>query len=153
MRDWFSLSVMNPFSNVVDLLLGQNAEFGALNCGCHPNCGIGTALFVHKKTKQMVLVSQFLNLEQVLRDMQSVADAGHGRAQTLLGVALSLVRNFDVDRAPEGYGVTEFVRQFISQIGAGGKAVGETEGDAAGFEWRFLFVAGMWFQDLFNYDF
>ena len=21
------------------------------------------------------------------------------------------------------------------------------------FEWRFLFVAGMWFQDLFNYDF
>ena len=27
------------------------------------------------------------------------------------------------------------------------------ENDAAQFEWRVLFVAGMWFQDLFNYDF
>jgi hypothetical protein len=27
------------------------------------------------------------------------------------------------------------------------------EHDAAEFEWRALFVAGMWFQDLFNYDF
>jgi uncharacterized radical SAM superfamily Fe-S cluster-containing enzyme len=31
--------------------------------------------------------------------------------------------------------------------------VGASEGDADEFEWRFLFVAGMWFQDLFNYDF
>ena len=31
--------------------------------------------------------------------------------------------------------------------------MGASEGDAAEFEWRFLFVAGMWFQDLFNYDF
>ena len=31
--------------------------------------------------------------------------------------------------------------------------MGESEGDAHKFEWRFLFVAGMWFQDLFNYDF
>jgi uncharacterized radical SAM superfamily Fe-S cluster-containing enzyme len=144
---------MNPFSNVVDLLLGQNAEFGALNCGCHPNCGIGTVLLVHKKSKRMVPVSEFLNLEQVLADMQSIADAGHGRTQTLLGMAMSLMRNFDVDKAPPGYGVSELVRQLISQIGASGKAVGETEGDAKDFEWRFLFVAGMWFQDLFNYDF
>ena len=27
------------------------------------------------------------------------------------------------------------------------------EGDAQSYEWRVLFVAGMWFQDLFNYDF
>ena len=45
------------------------------------------------------------------------------------------------------------MRQFTSQIGARGNRVGASEGDAAEFEWRFLFVAGMWFQDLFNYDF
>ncbi len=44
-------------------------------------------------------------------------------------------------------------RQFLSQIGASGDRVGASEGDAGEFEWRFLFVAGMWFQDLFNYDF
>ena len=34
-----------------------------------------------------------------------------------------------------------------------GTKVGEFESDADEFEWRVLFVAGMWFQDLFNYDF
>src|SRR6478735_12364213 len=82
MRDWFPLSAMNPFSDVVDLLLGQSAEFGALKCGCHPNCGIGTALLVNKRTKQMVPVSEFLNLDQVLLDLQGIADAGQTKAQT-----------------------------------------------------------------------
>jgi uncharacterized radical SAM superfamily Fe-S cluster-containing enzyme len=153
MRDWFPLSAMNPFSDVVDLMQGMGAEFGALKCGCHPNCGIGTALLVNKRTKQMVPLAQFLNLEQILKDMQRIADAGRSKAETLTGIALSLVRNFDVARAPEGYGYAEFVRQFLSQIGARGGEVGASEGDAAEFEWRFLFVAGMWFQDLFNYDF
>jgi 7,8-dihydro-6-hydroxymethylpterin dimethyltransferase len=153
LRDWFPLSAMNPFSDVVDLMMGQSAEFGALKCGCHPNCGIGTVLLVHKKTKQMVPVSDFLDVEQVLRDMQQIADAGHSKNQTLAKMALSLLRNFRADRAPEGYGIAEFFKQFGSQIGARGGQVGASEGDAGEFEWRFLFVAGMWFQDLFNYDF
>jgi uncharacterized radical SAM superfamily Fe-S cluster-containing enzyme len=153
MRDWFPLSAMNPMSDVVDSLLGQSAEFGALKCGCHPNCGIGTVLLVHKRTKQMVPVAEFLDLEQILRDLQGIADAGKTRNQTLFAIGLSLLRNFRPEKAPPGYGFSELVRQFVSQIGAKGKAVGESEGDAAEFEWRFLFVAGMWFQDLFNYDF
>jgi 7,8-dihydro-6-hydroxymethylpterin dimethyltransferase len=153
MRDWFPLSAMNPLSDVVDLMLGQSAEFGALKCGCHPNCGIGTVLLVHKRTKQMVPVAEFLNIEQILLDAQAVADSGKSRAQTLVALGLSLLRNFRPDKAPKGYGVVELFRQFLSQIGASGEAVGASEGDAAKFEWRFLFVAGMWFQDLYNYDF
>ena len=45
------------------------------------------------------------------------------------------------------------VRQFLSQTGNRGKKIGDFESDATEFEWRLLFVAGMWFQDLFNYDF
>ena len=41
----------------------------------------------------------------------------------------------------------------MSQTGARGQEVGAHESDASEFEWRVLFVAGMWFQDLFNYDF
>jgi uncharacterized radical SAM superfamily Fe-S cluster-containing enzyme len=153
LRDWFPLSAMNPFSDVVDLMVGKTADFGALKCGCHPNCGIGTVLLVHKRTKRMVPVAEFLDLEQLLADMQAVADTGGSRAQTIAGLGVALVRNFRPERAPEGYGLMEFVRQVMSQIGAKGDRVGESEGDAAEFEWRFLFVAGMWFQDLFNYDF
>ena len=153
MRDWFPLSAMNPFSDAVDLLMGANSEFGALKCGCHPNCGIGTVLLVNKRTKQMMPVSEFLNVEQVLKDVQAIADAGRSRAHTLTAIGISLLRNFDPEKAPPGYSLSEFARQFLSQIGASGDRVGASEGDAHKFEWRFLFVAGMWFQDLFNYDF
>ncbi|HEV8244166.1 MAG TPA: radical SAM protein [Polyangiaceae bacterium] len=153
LRDWFPLSAMNPFSDAVDLLLGQNAEFGALKCGCHPNCGIGTVLLVNKRTKHMVPIAEFLDLEQILKDVQEIADAGHGKKQTLAAIGLSLLRNVRAEKAPPGYGFSELVRQFTSQIGATGDRVGASEGDAQQFEWRFLFVAGMWFQDLFNYDF
>jgi uncharacterized radical SAM superfamily Fe-S cluster-containing enzyme len=153
LRDWFPLSAMNPFSDVVDQLLGPAAEFGALKCGCHPNCGIGTVLLVHKETKRMVPVSAFVNIDRLLCDLQEIADAGLGKKAMLSAVALSVLRNFRPEYAPPGYGVTEFARQMLSQIGAKGERVGASEGDAHEFEWRFLFVAGMWFQDLFNYDF
>jgi uncharacterized radical SAM superfamily Fe-S cluster-containing enzyme len=80
-------------------------------------------------------------------------DAAQGRAVSLGQLALALLKRFDPDAAPPGFGFRDLVRQFLSQTGARGKAVGETEGDANEFEWRALFVAGMWFQDLFNYDF
>ena len=153
LRDWFPLSAMNPFSDVVDHLLGQSAEFGALKCGCHPNCGIGTVLLVHKKTKRWIPVSQMVDVDQLLRDLQEVADAGQKKPLTMAALALALLKNFRPEQAPEGYGLTELVRQVLSQMGAKGDRVGASEGDADEFEWRFLFVAGMWFQDLFNYDF
>jgi uncharacterized radical SAM superfamily Fe-S cluster-containing enzyme len=153
LRDWFPLSAMNPLSDVVDLLLDNSAQFGALNCGCHPNCGIGTMLLVNKRTSVMTPVAEFLDLEQLLLDMRQIADAGHSRAQTLAKIALALLRNFRPEKAPPGYGLAELVRQFLSQTGAGSRKIGETEGDAGAFEWRVLFVAGMWFQDLYNYDF
>src|SRR5205814_10552310 len=66
---------------------------------------------------------------------------------------LAILRNYRPEKAPAGYGFPELLRQLLSQTGANSRKIGETEGDATDFEWRFLFVAGMWFQDLFNYDF
>jgi uncharacterized radical SAM superfamily Fe-S cluster-containing enzyme len=153
LRDWFPLSAMGPFGDLTDLLLAESADWGALKCGCHPNCGIGTALLVHKKTKQMVPLAQVLDLEGLLEDIQEVTDAAQPRAITLLELAVALCRRFDASRAPQGFGLGTLLRQFLSQTGARGKRVGEHAGDAAEFDWRVLFVAGMWFQDLYNYDF
>ncbi len=147
-RDWFPLSALSPFGDVCDLLDGPDRDFGQLKCGCHPNCGIGTVLFVNKKTKQMVPLIDFLNLEQLLLDMRTIFDAGRGRAWTAAQLVTSLLRNYKPEGAPPGFGVDTLIKQFLSQMGAGHR-----EDDAAEFEWRVLFVAGMWFQDLFNYDF
>jgi uncharacterized radical SAM superfamily Fe-S cluster-containing enzyme len=151
MRDWFPLSAMGPFSDLTDTLLGETADWGSMKCGCHPNCGIGTALFVHKATKRAVPITEFLDLEQLLTDIQDITDAAQSRAITLAEVALAMLKNFDADKSPVSFPV--LMKQFLSQTGARGKKIGEHESDAHEFEWRILFVAGMWFQDLFNYDF
>jgi uncharacterized radical SAM superfamily Fe-S cluster-containing enzyme len=153
LRDWFPLSAMGPFGDLTDMLMAERAEWGALKCGCHPNCGIGTALLVHKGTRQMVPLAQVLDIAGLLEDIQEITDAAQPRAVTLAQMALALCRRFDASQAPRGFGAATLVRQFLSQTGARGERVGAHADDAGQFEWRVLFVAGMWFQDLFNYDF
>ncbi len=153
MRDWFPLSALGPFGDLTDMLMAERAEWGALKCGCHPNCGIGTALLVNKRTREMVPLAQVLDLEGLLADIQEITDAAQPRPVTLAQLALALCRRFDASRAPRGYGLSTLLRQFISQTGARGNRIGSHASDAQEFEWRVLFVAGMWFQDLFNYDF
>ncbi len=153
LRDWFPLSAMGPFSDLADLLQDPSTNLGALNCGCHPNCGMGTILFVNKKTKQMVPLSQFLDMDQLLKDIGDVTDGAQGRPLLVAQTAMALLKNFRADKAPPGYTFADLLRQFRSQTGTRGKKLGEYESDANEFEWRVLFVAGMWFQDLFNYDF
>jgi uncharacterized radical SAM superfamily Fe-S cluster-containing enzyme len=110
-------------------------------------------LFVNKKTKQMVPLTEFLDLEQLLHDVQDITDGAQGRKVSLLELAVALTKNFDAEKAPAGFTIYHLIRQFISQTGNRGAKVGEFDGDANEFEWRALFVAGMWFQDLYNYDF
>lgn len=153
LRDWFPLSAMGPFSDLTDLLVGARSDWGSLKCGCHPNCGVGTVLFVNKRTREMVPLSQFLDLEGLLDDVQTITDGAQPRAITLAEVGLALLKNFDASKAPASLTAHTLARQLLSQIGASGARIGETEGDAQKFEWRALFVAGMWFQDLYNYDF
>jgi uncharacterized radical SAM superfamily Fe-S cluster-containing enzyme len=148
-RDWFPLSALAPFGNVVDLLDGPDKDFGQLNCGCHPNCGVGTVLFVNKRTKQMLPLVDFLDMEGVLRDFAAIFDAGGSRPWTLAQATASLLRHYRPEHAPRGFDLRTLLRQFMSQTGA----AHAPEGDAKDYEWRVLFVAGMWFQDLFNYDF
>ncbi|MEO7112509.1 MAG: radical SAM protein [Polyangiaceae bacterium] len=152
-RDWFPLSAMGPFSDLTDNLMGERADWGALKCGCHPDCGIGTVLFVNKRTKEMVPLNAFLNLEGLLADIGDITDAAQGRALSLAELTLALFKNFDTMNAPKGFTFYHLVKQFLSQTGNRGTKIGEHASDAHEFEWRALFVAGMWFQDLFNYDF
>ncbi len=153
MRDWFPLSALGPFSDLVDHLMGEKADWGSMKCGCHPNCGVGTILMVNKRTRQVVPLTQFLDVERLLTDIGTITDGAQGRAPTIAALALALLKNYKPDYAPDNYGFGDLVKQLLSQIGARGKRVGEFERDAGEFEWRVLFVAGMWFQDLFNYDF
>jgi 7,8-dihydro-6-hydroxymethylpterin dimethyltransferase len=160
-RDWFPISFMSTFSDWADLVHGPNADWGQLSCGCHPNCGIGMAVMIDKETKEFKPVTAFLNAEQLAKDVASVNDAARGKGLSVLGVALALLRNYDPMGAPSTFKLTDLLQKFDKCFGATGRNYGKVTGDRTIDDiekrrkdrWNFLFIAGMWFQDLFNYDF
>jgi hypothetical protein len=60
------------------------------------------------------------------------------------------VRNFDESKAPEGLTLARMLQLFKSRLLGGHK--GPLTRDPAG-EWEFMWIASMWFQDLWTYDF
>jgi 7,8-dihydro-6-hydroxymethylpterin dimethyltransferase len=148
MRDWYPLSASGPFSDLKDLMDGENSEWGSLKCGCHPNCGIGTMLLVNEKTKEVVPFPKILNTDRFMEDLRQITDAARGKTLTVAQVVLSLMRNYNHAGAPEGLSFWDLVKIID---GHNGQRLGLAE--KGRYDWRVLLVAGMWFQDLFNYDF
>jgi uncharacterized radical SAM superfamily Fe-S cluster-containing enzyme len=155
LRDWFPLSAAGAFADVTDLIQGPSEDWGTMKCGCHPNCGIGAALMISKKTKEWAPLTQFLDADQMLVDATKIADAGRGPLLTKIQVGLSLLRNYKPMRAPKGLRLLDLVKKFDKQSGGslGGTIGTPANGDRKSDEWLLLFVAGMWFQDLWTYDF
>ena len=165
-RDWFPISFMSTFSDFGDLVHGPSAEWGQLSCGCHPNCGIGLAVMCDKETKEAVPVPAFLNCDQLAKDIAQINDAARrSRWINIMGVSLSLLRNYRPFASPTHFKLTDLIAKFDKCFGMTKKAqdggYGKVTGDRTladiqqrrADRWNFLFVAGMWFQDLFNYDF
>jgi uncharacterized radical SAM superfamily Fe-S cluster-containing enzyme len=160
-RDWFPISFMSTFSDWADLVHGPDRDWGQLSCGCHPNCGIGMGLMIDKETKEAAPVTAFINAERLAKDIAQVNDGGHGKLWTILGATLALLRNYKPENAPTHFKIKDLLEKFDKSFGATGRNYGKVTADRTmedikkrrGDRWNFLFIAGMWFQDLFNYDF
>jgi uncharacterized radical SAM superfamily Fe-S cluster-containing enzyme len=165
LRDWFPISFMGTFTDWADTVKGPEQQWGNVTCGCHPNCGIGMGVMIDKETKEAVPVTAFLKAEQLAKDIAQINDAARGRFLSIVGMALALMRNYDSFQAPKAFRLVDLMKKFDKTFGATKKAqtggYGRVEGDRTmadiekrrGDRWNFLFIAGMWFQDLFNYDF
>jgi uncharacterized radical SAM superfamily Fe-S cluster-containing enzyme len=160
-RDWFPISFMSTFSDWADLVHGPDKDWGSLSCGCHPNCGVGMAVMIDKETKEAVPVTAFLNGDTIAKDIAKVNDAARGKFLSIAGMTLALLKNYDPFKSPTHFKFTDLLKKFDKTFGATGKDYGKVSGDRTETDiekrrrdrWNFLFIAGMWFQDLFNYDF
>ena len=160
-RDWFPLSLMGAFADFADLAHGPDAEWGQVSCGCHPNCGVGTAVMIDKETKEMRPVPEFLNIPGLVKDMQKITDAGRGKWTSNLMMGLTLLKHYNPYKSPTNFTLYELFKKFDKSFGLTGKVYGRVDGKRTKDDiearradrWNFLFIAGMWFQDLFNYDF
>jgi hypothetical protein len=123
------------------------------------------AVMCDKETKEHVPVTAFLNADRLSKDIARINDAARGRMLSVVGVSLAMLRNYDPFKAPKHFKLSDLMAKFDkcfgmskhSQTGGYGKVTGDrTMEDISkrrNDRWNFLFIAGMWFQDLFNYDF
>jgi uncharacterized radical SAM superfamily Fe-S cluster-containing enzyme len=148
MRDWYPLSASGPLSDLKDLLGGLESEWGAFKCGCHPNCGIGTMLLVEEKTKTTVTVPSILNVDRMLDDIKLITDSARKKTWTAVQTGLAVLRNLRPEGIPPALSPWKVIQ--IMDGHTGGK-LGFSQ--KRRYDWRVFFVGGMWFQDLFNYDF
>jgi uncharacterized radical SAM superfamily Fe-S cluster-containing enzyme len=164
-RDWFPISYVSTFAGFSDLVHGPESQWGALSCGCHPNCGVGTALMINKDTKEWAPVPRFLDAPQLVRDVTAITDAARGKGFSNFMMALALLKNYKPFQGPPSLTLKDLFKKFDktwaltkgSEKKYGRTSPDRTYEDAmkrrANDPWNFLFIAGMWFQDLFNYDF
>ena len=157
LRDWFPLSSYSAFTSVMDMLQGADAPWGWSSCNCHPNCGIFTLAVVNRKTGDFRSLFDFFDYEQFMKDVAVITDTARGKKLSYAQLGMAIMRNFDSARAPEGFPISQIINLFKPSSTSSNSdrndrmktKTAEDSNDA----WRVLCVEGMWFQDLFNYDF
>ena len=164
-RDWFPISFVSTFAGFADMVKGNESQWGSLSCGCHPNCGVGTALMINKETKEWAPVPRFLDAVQLTKDVTAITDAARGKGFSNFMMALALLKNYHAFQGPKGLTLYDLFKKFDKTWAltkGSEKKYGRTSPDRTYEDamkrrktdpWNFLFIAGMWFQDLFNYDF
>jgi 7,8-dihydro-6-hydroxymethylpterin dimethyltransferase len=164
-RDWFPISFISTFAGYADMVKGNESQWGSLSCGCHPNCGVGTAIMINKETKEWAPVPRFLDATQLTKDVTAITDAARGKGFSNFMMAMALLKNYKPFEGPKGLTLYDLFKKFDKTWAltkGSDKRYGKSSPDRT-FEdamkrrqtdpWNFLFIAGMWFQDLFNYDF
>jgi len=157
LRDWFPLSSYSAFTSVMDMLQGADAPWGWSSCNCHPNCGIFTLMVVNRHTGEFKSLFEFFDYEQFMKDVAVITDTARGRKLSYAQLGMAIMRNFNAERAPEGFPIAQIVNLFKpsstnSSSDRNDRMKAQTASDPND-TWRVLCVEGMWFQDLFNYDF
>jgi tetraether lipid synthase len=163
-RDWFPISLISTFSAFADLSHGPDAPWGSVSCGCHPNCGVGTGVLINKETKEWAPVPKFLHVPQLVEDIKKITDAARAKNFSNLMFALALLKNYSPYDAPGSFRLIDLLKKMDKSWGltpnqrqkygtAGPERTFEDAKKRRTDQWNFLMIAGMWFQDLFNYDF
>jgi uncharacterized radical SAM superfamily Fe-S cluster-containing enzyme len=146
-EDWFPLACVTPFSKLTSAIRGT----GVPTISSHPHCSLGTYFFVDQETKQAVPITQFVDVPGMLQDMEELS-----RKTTRLSFKLysgvkvwnMMRKRFHDEKAPRGLTYKKFLQTLQ---GLTDKKLGRDGMDGT-FTYRTLLVAGMHFQDAYNYD-
>ena len=153
-RDWYPLSVMHPFTNLLEAMTGKPA----MDSTCHCHCGAGTYLVVNNRTGQAIPFPMFIDIEPVMKFMLCQAKRlqrfprlrGYNALRTFGG----LKKHYHEERAPAGFDFRRFTDFLDSYVNFRSKFPDNSARLAyvGKHDWRILLMVSMHFQDVYNYE-
>ncbi len=144
--DWYPTPCTSSVSRLVSALRGEKTT----HLTCHPHCSLGTYLFVDQHGRATP-ITQFIDVEKMLTEFNDLAKkTERARIKTFSKIAAfnSAHRYFRPERAPAGLSFRRFLQTLE---GFFDKEKGRGEGDGT-YTFKTLMVAGMHFQDSYNYQ-
>jgi uncharacterized radical SAM superfamily Fe-S cluster-containing enzyme len=148
-ENWLGLGCIQPFSRLSETLTGRPAFF----VSCHPDCGGGGYMFVNPEDHGDVkALSEFFNLREALVDMQLLSDRLKKKnAKWFYRMMQRLGFRKAKKRVGEARALRILKKHFNQKKAPGGLTFKRLLGVMDG-SYRTIFVAGMHFQDVYNYD-
>ncbi|UCE74670.1 MAG: radical SAM protein [Methanomassiliicoccales archaeon] len=156
-EDFFPVPSVAPLSYLASVISNQPK----LTFTCHAHCGIATYLFIEEDGK-VIPLPRFIDIEGMMSEMMSKAETWSGTGAQLAikfggaiktekgkqkSAAKAFKRYFgqyiDENKMPEGLDIPTLLSAVISD---------RTKTAVSDFTWKTMFVGGMHFQDLYNYD-
>jgi len=137
-RDFYPLSITTPLSDFFKFFRKEKP----INITCHTNCGLGTYVIVNFNEKPLkpVPLTEFIDVEGLTMDLYELNKKGGFKTFTQLKALNAMRKHFKKDKAPEGLTLVKFLKIFEG-IGKGHVQ-----------EWKMVIIAGMHFQDCYNYN-
>lgn len=142
--DWYPVPVVAPISKFASIILDQTK----VTFTTHPHCGIATYLFQDDKGN-VVPFPRFVDVPRFSAGLNEIADkAENSRFKKLYVAKLVKLLNSctDESKMPEGLSKKVFV-DLIKDVMSD-----KSKDTLAAFSWKMMLIAGMHFQDSFNYD-
>ncbi len=137
MEDWYPLSITSPYSKLMSKIWGELT----INISCHSNCGIGTYLLINSKTKQVIPITRVLNVESLFTNLNEFIKSNKVNFSPYLKFMFIYMAKKSIKKSKENINSLDIYKILFNVI---------QKKQAT--DWRIMFVAGMHFQDKFNYN-
>ncbi|MFQ6106147.1 MAG: tetraether lipid synthase Tes [Thermoplasmata archaeon] len=142
--DWYPVPFVVPISQFISTIHNEPK----IAFTTHPACGLASYLYV-PDTGDPVPITRFVDVEGLMEDLWQLARKAE-KARTKLIPQLkafnALRKRFDEAKAPEGLKATKFLKALGKMFDTG------TKEGVSEIAWKWFYVGGMHFMDLYNYD-
>ncbi|MFQ6061335.1 MAG: radical SAM protein, partial [Thermoplasmata archaeon] len=143
-EDWYPVPFVVPISKLISVL----HEEPKISFTTHPACGLATYLYIPEEGNP-VPITRFVDVEGLMRDLWELATKVEHSKRALFPKVKALrilQKHFKKDRVPDKMSSLGFMRAVKRMMDTGDKT------GVSDFAWKWFFVGGMHFQDLYNYD-